>query len=75
MRTEISFLDYKDRLFSRKEQTRKMNVIRSRKHEVFSESVEKIALSAEDDKRFILKDGIETLAWGHRKIKCQKCLS
>ena len=46
---------------------RKMNVIRSHKHEIFSETVNKIALSHEDDKRNIKKDGISTLAWGYQE--------
>ena len=45
---------------------RKMNVIRSHKHEIFSETVNKIALSANDDKRIILDDKISTLAFGHK---------
>ena len=49
-------------------QMRKMNVIRSHKHEIFSETVNKIALSANDDKRIILEDKISTLAYGHYKI-------
>ena len=47
-----------------------MNVIRSRLHDVYSEEVNKIALSANDDKRVILQDGIlahGTLAHGHFK--------
>ena len=42
-----------------------MNVFRSRRHDVYTEEVNKIALSANDDKRVILKDGIHTLAHGH----------
>ena len=45
---------------------RKMNVIRSHKHENFSETVNKIALAAVDDKRIILDDGISTLAFGNK---------
>ena len=45
---------------------REMNVIRSHKHEIFSETVNKIALSADDDKRIILDDKISTLAFGHK---------
>ena len=45
-----------------------MNIIRSYNHEVFTEEVNKEALSANDDKRFIREDGIETYAWGHYKI-------
>ena len=54
--------------FSKKPQMRKMNVIRSRGHEIFSETVNKIALSANDDKRIILEDKISTLSYGHYKI-------
>ena len=43
---------------------RRMNVIRSRKHEVFTETVNKIALCSEDDKRIICEDGIHTYALG-----------
>ena len=42
-----------------------MNVIRSHRHELFTEEIKKIALSANDDKRVILEDGIHTLAHGH----------
>ena len=45
-----------------------MNVIRSRLHEVYSEEVNKIALSSEDDKRVIMEDGIHTKAYGHYSI-------
>ena len=48
----------------RKEQLRKMNVIRSYKHDVYMEEVNKIALSS-DDKRHILEDGTHTLPFRH----------
>jgi len=38
-----------------------MNVIRSREHELFTETVNKIALSANDDKRIIQPVKIQTL--------------
>ena len=63
IKNQISFDDYKECLFSKKIQMRKMNVIRSHKHEIFSETVNKIALSADDDKRIILDDGISTLGF------------
>ena len=46
-----------------------MNIIRSRKHEVYSEEINKVALSADDDKRHILEDKIHTLAHGHYSLK------
>ena len=56
IKKNISHEDYKECLFSKKTQMRKMNVIRSHKHEIFSETVNKIALSANDDKRIILEE-------------------
>ena len=62
---DISFKDYKDCLFKNIQLRRKMNVFRSRGHDVYSEEVCKVALSANDDKRVVLKDGVHTLAHGH----------
>ena len=67
--SSISHEDYKTCLLTGKEQLRKQNMLRSYNHEVYTEEVNKVALSALDDKRYILKDGIHTLAWGHYKIK------
>ena len=61
--------DYKTCLTTGKEQLRKQNIIRSYDHEVYTEEVNKIALSAADDKRYLLKDSFDTLAWGNRRIK------
>ena len=67
--SSIKHEDYKTCLTTGKEQLRKQNILRSYEHEVFTEEVNKIALAALDDKRYILGDGIHTLAWGHYKIK------
>ena len=67
--TSITHEDYKTCLRTGKEQLRKQNILRSYEHEVYTEEVNKVALSAEDDKRYILSDGVHTLAWGHYKIK------
>ena len=68
VKNSITHEDYKTCLKTGKEQLRKQNIIRSYGHEVFTEEVNKIALSAADDKRYILDDGIHTLAWGHYRI-------
>ena len=60
--------DYKKCLLTGKEQLRRMNVIRSYKHEIYTEEINKVALSSSDDKRHILDDGVHTLALGHYKI-------
>ena len=72
VKKEITFKDYKDCLFgglADGKQMRTMNVIRSHRHEVYTEQVNKIALSAEDDKRVVLEDRVHTLARGHYSLK------
>ena len=64
----ITHEDYKTCLTTGKEILRKQNILRSYNHEVYTEEVNKVALSATDDKRYILSDGKDTLAWGHHKI-------
>ena len=61
----ISFNDYKNCLLNNKPAMRKMNVIRSHLHTIFTETVNKIALSPFDDKRLIREDNIHTFAYGH----------
>ena len=50
---------------------REMQVIRSYKHDIYTETVNKIALSADDDKRIICKDGKHTLPYGHYRTKTE----
>jgi hypothetical protein len=69
VKNAITHDDYKDCLFTKREQSRKMNVIRSHHHDIFTEEVNKIALSADDDKRVIMQDGIHTIAHGHYSLK------
>ena len=45
-----------------------MNLIRSHKHEIYCETVNKVALSSDDDKRVIGANGISTLAYGHQML-------
>ena len=56
----IHFDDYRAWSFSRKEQHRKMNVIRSHCHEIYTEEINTISVSSDDDKRVIMADGIHT---------------
>ena len=52
-------------MLEEKEQIRSMNSIRSIKHNMFSETVIKVALSPNDGKRIIMPNKIDTLAYGH----------
>ena len=68
VKESIMHEDYKNCLFTGKEQLRKMNVIRSHKHDIYTEEVNKIALSPDDDKRYILEGQTDTLALGNYRI-------
>ena len=65
VKNDITFQDYKNCVLNKETQMRQMNIIRSHKHDVYTERVNKVALSYEDDKRIILEDGVHTLAHGH----------
>ena len=39
-----------------------MNIIRSENHDIYSMTINKVALSANDDKRLICENKIDTLA-------------
>ena len=48
---------------------RTMNIIRSDLYEMYSEELNKVALSSKDDKRYVLEDKIHTLALGHYRLR------
>jgi hypothetical protein len=59
--------NYKTCLFDKNQTKGSMNQIRSYGHEIYSIKLNKIALSPYEDKRFILEDGVNTLAQGIKK--------
>jgi hypothetical protein len=60
--------DYAKTLQSSVGTVAQFNSIQSRNHVLNTVTIKKSCLSAFDDKRFLLKDGIHTLAYGHYKI-------
>lgn len=58
----MAFDDYKKRLFLGKDQMRKMSIVRRCNHEIFPMKMNKIALSANDEKHKVPKDMIHTFA-------------
>jgi hypothetical protein len=60
---------YRECLFEKRQTMASMNQIRSESHEIHSIKLNKIGLSPYDDKRYILNDGMNTLAYGHYKTK------
>ena len=62
IKKSLLFEDYKECIFSKEKVMRKMNIFRSKYHEIYSTTVNKVALSANDDKRLICENKINTLA-------------
>ena len=62
VKKSIDFDDYVKCLFSGEKEMRKMKIIRSEKHEIYSKEVNKVALSNEDDKRTTLFGKLKTEA-------------
>ena len=60
------FNKFKDVLFDEKIIRRKMKRIQSKKHKLGTSESDKIFLSCFDDKRYVLDDGIRTLAYLHK---------
>lgn len=71
LQKQIKHTDYKESLFSKTIAKHQMVSIRSFNHEIFTINQRKTTLSCYDDKRFILPDGINTLAYGHRSISTE----
>lgn len=65
---KLKFDDYLNCLNSNEILMCQMCVFRTIKHDVFVQKVNKIGLSASDDKRFIIPDTHDTLSWGHHRI-------
>ena len=65
------FNEFKDVLFNKKVIRHKMKGIQSKKHKIGTYEIEKIFLSCFDDKRYVLDDGVNTLAYFHKD--CNKC--
>ena len=64
----LTFEDYKTCLFSDSTEYRSQLMFRSAKHEVHTIEVNKAALNRDDDKRISRKDGISTVARGHKDL-------
>ena len=66
------FNEFKDTLFNKKVVRHKMKRIqRKQKHKIETYETNKISLSCFDDKRFVLDDGIHTLAYFHKDLRKQ----
>ena len=63
------FNEFKDTLFNKKIIRHKMRLMQGKKHKMGTYEINKISLSVFDDKRFVLDDGIHTLAYFDKNLK------
>ena len=63
------FKKLKNILFNKKIMRHKMRKIQAKNHKLVTYEINKISLSCFDDKKFVLKDGIHTLAYFHKDLK------
>ena len=66
---------FKDCLLSQSTVRRKMIQLKSASHQIIVNSVNKVALSCYDDKRYILDDTVSSLAYGHYSLKSSSRLT
>ena len=62
IKKSLTFVDYKKCLFSEEKVMREMNMFKTQNHDIYSMTVNKVSLSANDDKRIIRPNKINTLA-------------
>ena len=67
-RKHITHSQYKDCLLKEHQTFAKFHSITSKNHVMRTEEVQKSALSCYDDKRYLLSDSTDTLAYGHHAI-------
>ena len=66
MNIATQFDGFKDVLLNEKNIRQKMKRIQSKKHKLGTCEIDKISLSCFNDKRYVLDDGIRTLAYFHK---------
>lgn len=68
IRKQLDISDYKEVVQKDSKIYCQMYVFKSRLHNMFTELINKVALSSDDDKRFRIPGSTKTLAWGHKDI-------
>ena len=65
---EITHSDYLNALINRCPMKHDMTHFRAIDHDIYTVDYTKSSLSPYDDKRYVLDDGIQTVAYGHKRI-------
>ena len=63
------FNEVRDTLFNKKVVRHKIKRIQGKKHKIGTYEINKMLLSCFDDKRFVLDDGIHTVAYFHKNLR------
>ena len=71
VKKHIRHEQYKEALFEKQTFRHGMDVLRSERHRIYGQHLNKVSLSPFDFKRWIAKNGVDTLAYGHRDAGCR----
>ena len=75
LKNNVGHADYRNCIVSDKredqQQKAKFQCIRSKKHQISTYEINKVGLCCYDNKRYILENGVDSLAYGHYKIPPQ----
>ena len=71
VKKHIRHEQYKEALFEKQTFRHGMDVLRSERHRIYGQHLNKVSLSPYDSKRWITKNGVDTLAYGYRDAGCR----
>ena len=66
VKKHIHHEQYREALFEKKTFRHGMDVLQAERHRIYGLHLNKVSLSPFDSKRWITKNGVDTLAYGHR---------
>jgi hypothetical protein len=69
---EICFEDFRECVLTRESIYKEQNVFKTEMHNIYTVELNKNSLNVYDDKRLVLDNGMNTLAWGHYIINIAK---
>ena len=73
VKKHIRHKQYKEALFEKQTFRHGMDVLRSERHSIYGQHLNKVSLSPFDSKRWIAKNRVDTLAYGHRDAVLAGC--
>ena len=68
VKKDIKHDHYKSALFKNQSFRRDKNVLRSVKHKIYGQKLNKLSISPYDSKRWISDNGVDTFAYGHKTL-------